>query len=83
MGPNPQFGYELQHQIDECTAEVIKDLKTGSMSFQLYAYPNSAEIPPDDGGAAIKARLEGKAPAAGGAAAGGQQPMAGGQYAAG
>jgi len=41
------------------------------MSFQLYAYPNSAEIPPDDGGAAIKARLEGKAPAAGGAAAGG------------
>ena len=37
---------------------IIQEIKEGSISFQIYAYPPSnVEVPKDDGGAAIKKRM--------------------------
>ena len=53
----PVWEYEKQHVIEECTAEVCQELKQGSVSFMVYAYPPTAQIPDDDGGSAIKKRM--------------------------
>ena len=36
---DPKFGYEQFHKIDDITPEIAKELKEGSISFMVYAYP--------------------------------------------
>ena len=36
---DPKFGYEQIHKIDDITPEIAKELKEGSISFMVYAYP--------------------------------------------
>lgn len=33
----------LQHRIEECTQEVCDNLREGSISFMVYAYPPTAD----------------------------------------
>lgn len=55
---SPKFEYENLHRIEEVTAEIIEELNTGSISFQVYAYPPSAaNAPKEDGGMALKKRM--------------------------
>lgn len=35
----PSFNYEHIHRIDDITPEIAKELKEGSISFMVYAYP--------------------------------------------
>lgn len=52
------WNYEKVHSIDKITAPIIQELKEGSISFQIYAYPpTNMTMPKDDGGAAIKKRM--------------------------
>jgi hypothetical protein len=37
--PNPKWGYSLVHKIDELTQDIVNDLKSGNISFMVYAYP--------------------------------------------
>jgi hypothetical protein len=37
--PNPEWNYSNVHKIDEVTQSVADDLKKGSISFMVYAYP--------------------------------------------
>lgn len=36
---SPQFDYDHIHKIDDITPEIAKELKEGSISFMVYAYP--------------------------------------------
>ena len=46
------------HCIEVITPEIAQELKEGSISFQVYAYPPSAgAVNVNDGGAAIKRRI--------------------------
>ena len=48
----------MVHCIEEITPAVVQELKEGSISFQIYAYPPSnVAMPESDGGAAIKKRM--------------------------
>lgn len=46
------------HQIEVITEDIAQELKEGSISFQIYAYPpNMDKLASNDGGAAIKRRM--------------------------
>jgi hypothetical protein len=46
------------HHVPICTKEIVEDLKTGNISFMVYAYPpaRAAMAQADGGKAAIKRR---------------------------
>ena len=55
---NPTFNYENMHRIEYITQEVVDELREGSISFYVYAYPPSVQdIPKEDGGIALKKRM--------------------------
>jgi hypothetical protein len=55
---SPKFGYAQMHCIEVITKDIAQELKEGSISFQIYAYPpNMDKLPQNDGGAAIKKRI--------------------------
>jgi hypothetical protein len=55
---NPVWDYGCVHKIDDITKAVVQELKEGSISFMIYAYPPmKTKIPKNDGGAAIKKRM--------------------------
>jgi len=58
-GGNIHFwNYDKVHCIEEVTPTIIQEIKEGSISFQIYAYPPSnVQLPKEDGGAAIKKRM--------------------------
>lgn len=58
MVRNPKWSYSFTHKIEELTPEIVHDLKTGNISFMVYAYPPArANMAQSDGGkAAIKRR---------------------------
>jgi hypothetical protein len=59
---NPNFNYNEMHCIEVITPEIAHELKEGSISFMIYAYPPKVkELPANDGGAAIKRRMTIKA----------------------
>ena len=39
ISSNPKFDYENLHKIEDITADVVKELKEGSISFMVYGYP--------------------------------------------
>jgi len=39
MQQNPKWAYSLVHKIDDLSKEVVNELKTGNISFIVYAYP--------------------------------------------
>jgi hypothetical protein len=54
----PVWNYSCTHKIDDITKAVVQELKEGSISFMIYAYPPmKTEMPKNDGGAAIKKRM--------------------------
>tara|TARA_B110000305_G_C18991496_1_gene426321 strand:- start:346 stop:588 length:243 start_codon:yes stop_codon:yes gene_type:complete len=59
LNENPNFDYEKTHCIENLTDEVVAEIKTGSLNFMVYAYPNiRAQMgAQDDGGAAIKRKM--------------------------
>lgn len=40
LNENPVFNYEKMHHIEHLTDDVVKEIKTGSLNFMVYAYPN-------------------------------------------
>jgi hypothetical protein len=36
---NPKWAYSFIHKIEDLTKEIVEDLKTGNISFMVYAYP--------------------------------------------
>ena len=55
---NPKFNYEKMHVIDDITEAIAEELKEGSISFQIYAYPPMAgNAVINDGGAALKRKM--------------------------
>lgn len=53
-----KWGFEKVHCIDKITPSIVQELKEGSMSLHVYAYPPSnIALPEDDGGKAIKRRM--------------------------
>lgn len=59
VNQNPSFNYEYQHCIDEVTPLVVEELRKGSISFMVYAYPPNQldTMAQNDGGEAIKRRM--------------------------
>lgn len=56
---SPVWNYENVHKIDEITPQIADELKNGSVSFMVYAYPpvaGGAEVVVNDGGAAALKR---------------------------
>ena len=56
---SPVWNYENVHKIDEITPQICDELKNGSVSFMVYAYPpvaGGAEVVVNDGGAAALKR---------------------------
>jgi hypothetical protein len=52
------WDYGCVHKIEDITKAVVQELKEGSISFMIYAYPPmKTKIPKYDGGAAIKKRM--------------------------
>jgi len=48
-GSKPIWNYEKIHCIEEITPQIVRELKAGSISFQIYAYPpSSIDIPKFD-----------------------------------
>lgn len=46
------------HQVEMITEEIAQELKEGSISFQIYAYPPSNDLASvNDGGSALKRRM--------------------------
>lgn len=55
---NPKFNYKRTHKIDTITEAIANELRDGSMSFMVYAYPpQKGSIPKNDGGLAIKRKM--------------------------
>ena len=40
INSNPDFKYSKMHCIEQLTDDVVKEIKTGSLNFMVYAYPN-------------------------------------------
>jgi hypothetical protein len=59
VSQDPKFNYEYQHCIDEVTPLVVEELRKGSISFMVYAYPPNQldTMAQNDGGQAIKKRM--------------------------
>ena len=56
---SPVWNYENVHKIEEITPQICDELKNGSVSFMVYAYPplaGGAEVVVNDGGAAALKR---------------------------
>lgn len=48
---NPKWAYTNIHCIPELTKDIVEDLKTGNISFMVYAYPPArAGMAQTDGG---------------------------------
>ena len=57
-GTDPVWNYSKMHCIEDITTEIATELKEGSISYQVYAYPSGqSSIPKPDGGAALKKRM--------------------------
>jgi len=54
---SPKWAYGFLHKIDELTKEIVDDMKTGNISFMVYAYPPArAGMAQADGGKAVLKR---------------------------
>jgi len=61
VNSNPKWNYEQVHKIDYLDAKMVEELKTGSISFMVYAYPPArAKLAQNDGGAAAMKRRQTK-----------------------
>jgi kinesin family member 1 len=57
VNSNPRWNYEQVHKIDYVDERMVEELKTGSISFMVYAYPPArAKLAQNDGGAAAMKR---------------------------